>query len=334
MAEVSTMRVQLTKFLVGIVFVLFTGTIVFAQDPEGVRHFDYDKSAPIDLQILGTQKRGDVTVYDITYASPKGGVVPAYLVVPSGKGPFAAVIWGHWYWRNSEMRNRKQFLDEAVALAPTGVVSLMTDGPVARPGYVPNTTPLNEQQVAELVQQVVDMRRGLDLLVARKDVDPKRIAFVGHSYNASIGAILSGVDRRFKAFVLMAGTMSDEVDFRMGAYEEFRQKVGPEKFDAFLAKHSYTDQGKYVSHAAPAFVFLQYATKEDFMTVDRAREYEKVVSEPKRFKIYEATHALNAEARRDRLVFLAEQLKLKAMSPHVMASIPELYQPQRETDPK
>ena len=334
MAEVSTMRVQLTKFLVGIVFVLFTGTIAFAQDPEGMRHFDYDKSAPIDLKILGTQKRGDVTVYDVTYASPKGGVVPAYLVVPSGKGPFAAVIWGHWYWRNSDMRNRKQFLDEAVALAPTGVVSLMTDGPVARPGYVPNTTPLNEQQVAELVQQVVDMRRGVDLLVARQDVDPKRIAFVGHSYNASIGAILSGVDRRFKAFVLMAGTMSDEVDFRMGAYEEFRQKVGPEKFDAFLAKHSYTDQGKYVSHAAPAVVFLQYATKEDFMTVDRAREYEKVVSEPKRFKIYEATHALNAEARRDRITFLAEQLKLKPMSPQVMASIPELYQPTRETNPK
>ncbi|HEU4432975.1 MAG TPA: hypothetical protein VFR51_06230, partial [Pyrinomonadaceae bacterium] len=320
----------LIKFLVGIVFVVITATLVSAQTPEMLRHFDYDETVPIDLTVLATQKRGDVTVYDITYASPKAGVVPAYLVVPSGKGPFAAVIWGHWYWRNSEMRNRKQFLDEAVALAPTGVVSLLPDGPVARPGYVPNTTPLNEQQVAELVQAVVDMRRGVDLLLERKDVDPKRLAFVGHSYNASVGAILSGVDRRFKAFVLMAGTMSDEVDMRMGAYDEFRKKVGPEKFDAFLEKHSYTDQGKYVSHAAPAFVFLQYATKENFMTPDRAREYEKVVSKPKRFKLYEAPHALNAEARRDRIAFLAEQLKLKPLSPAVIAAIPELYQPPRE----
>jgi dienelactone hydrolase len=323
------MRVQLIKFLVGIVFVLFANSLLLAQDAEMVRHFDYDKNAPLDLKTIGTQKRGDVTVYDITYASPKGGGVPAYLVVPSGKGPFAGIIWGHWYWSNSDMRNRKQFLDEAVALAPSGVVSLLTDGPVARPGYVRNNEPLNEQQTVEMVQAVVDMRRGVDLLLARKDVDPKRLAFVGHSYNASVGAILSGVDRRFKAFVLMAGTMSDEVDFKTGAYRDFREKVGPEKFDAFVAKHSYLDQGKYVSHAAPAFVFLQYATKEDFMTPERAREYEKVVSEPKRFKIYDAPHALNAEARRDRIAFLVEQLKLKPVPEKTIAAVPDLYQPPR-----
>ena len=312
------------------IMALFMATAVSAQDPEMVRHFDYDKSAPLELKTLGTETRGEAVVHDITYASPKGGLVPAYLVVPAkGKGPFAAVIWGHWYWRNSEMRNRKQFLDEAIALAQAGVVSLLTDGPVARPGYVPDNTPLNEKQIADQVQQVVDMRRGVDLLLARKDVDPKRLAFVGHSYNAAIGAILSGVDRRFKAFVLMAGTMSDEVDARLGAYEQFRQQVGPEKFDAFVKKYSYLDQGKYVAHAAPAVVFMQYATKEDFMTADRARAYEKVVSEPKRFKLYEAPHALNAEARRDRIAFLTEQLKLKPLPAKVIDSIPELYQPPR-----
>ena len=326
------MRVQLIKFLAGIVFVVFSGSTVFSQTPEMVRHFDYDKNAPIDLKIAGTEKRGDVTVYDVTYASPKGGVVPAYLVVPSGKGPFAGVIWGHWYWRNSEMRNRKQFLDEAVAIAPSGVVSLMTDGPVARPGYVPNTTPLNEQQVTDMIQQVVDMRRGVDVLLARNDVDPKRLAFVGHSYNASIGAFLSGVDRRFKAYVLMAGGLSDEVDKKTGAYEQFRQQVGPEKFDAFIAKYAYMDQGKYVANAAPAFVFMQFATQEDFLKPERAREYEKIVSEPKRFKLYEAPHSLNAEARRDRIAFLVEQLKLKPVPASVIAAVPDLHQPPRPTN--
>ena len=305
-------------------------TAVVAQDAELVRHFDYDQSAPLELKTVGTQKRGDATVYDITYASPKGGAVPAYLVVPGkGKGPFAGVIWGHWYWSNSEMRNRQQFLDEAVALASAGVVSLLTDGPVARPGYVTDNDPLSEKRAAYRVQQVIDIRRGVDVLLARKDVDPERLAFVGHSYNASVGAIVSGVDRRFKAFVLMAGSMSDEVDLKLGGYERFRQQIGPEKFDAYMASHTYLDQGRFVAHAAPATVFLQFATKEPFLTPDHARAYEKVVSEPKRFKLYEAEHALNAEARRDRIAFLTEQLKLKPLPAKLVDSIPDLYQPPR-----
>lgn len=298
-----------------------------AQDADLVRHFDYDRRAPLGIKQIGVAHRGGATIYDITYASPKGGVVPAYVVVPKGKGPFAAIIWGHWYWDNSSMRNRRQFLDEAVVLASAGVVSLLPDGPVARPGHVTSKEPLNEQQTVDLVQAIIDMRRGVDLLLARRDVDPKRIAFVGHSYNAKVGAFLSGIDRRFEAFVLMAGPLSDEVDLKSKEYQEYRQKIGPERFDAFVAKYLWLDQGKYVAHAAPAFVFLQYASQEKFLNPDRAREYEKIVSKPKLLKIYDAPHALNAEARRDRIQFLTEQLKLKPLPAAVIASTPNLYQP-------
>ena len=93
------------------------------------------------------------------------------------------------------------------------------------------------------------------------------------------------------------------------------------------AKYYWTDQGKYVSHAAPAVVFLQYATQEKFITPERARLYAAVVSEPKRFELYDAPHALNAEARRDRIAFLTEQLKLKPLPAAEIAGIPDLYQP-------
>jgi dienelactone hydrolase len=308
-------------------FLLMGASLSFAQDAELIRHFDYDQHAPLGLKQIGVQHREHATVYDITYDSPKGGVVPAYLVVPKGGGPFAAVIWGHWYWDNSSLRNRKQFLDEAVVLAQAGVVSLLTDGPVARPGHIASKDPLDERVATDFLQQVIDMRRGVDVLLARKDVDPKRIAFVGHSYNAGVGALLSGLDRRFKCFVLMAGVMSDEITRQTKDFQDFRQKVGPEKLDALIAKYAYLDQGKYVSHATPAFVFLQYGSQEKFLNADRAVQYAAIVSEPKLLKIYDAAHALNADARRDRIQFLTEQLKLKPLSPAVVATIPELYQP-------
>jgi dienelactone hydrolase len=315
------------QLVLGIGILLIATVASPAQDAEMLKHFDYDQKAPLAIKQIGIQRRATATVYDITYASPKGGVVPAYLVVPKGHGPFAAIIWGHWYWQNSSMRNRKEFLDEAIALAPAGVVSLLTDGPIARPGHIESKDPLDERVATDFIQQVIDMRRSGDLLLARRDVDPRRIAFVGHSYNAGVGALLSGLDRRFKAFVLMAGSMSDEISQNTKEFQEFRQKVGPEKVDAFVAKYNYLDQGKYVSHAAPAVILLQYGSQEKFLNADRARQYAAIVSEPKLLKIYDAEHALNADARRDRIQFLIEQLKLKPVPASVIASIPSLYQP-------
>lgn len=306
---------------------LIAAPSLFGQDADLLRHFDYDRKASLDIQETGVEHRGSVTIHDISYASPKGGRVPAYLVVPGGNGPFAAIIWGHWYMPGSEFLNRKEFLAEAVALAPSGVVSLLTDGPIARPGHVEDKAPLSDQDATDLVQQVIDMQRAADLLLSRTDVDAKRLAYVGHSYDATVGGFLSGIDKRFKAFVLMAGTLSDQVYMKSKEYQDFRRKVGAEKFDAYQAKYAWLDPGKYVSHAAPAVVFLQYGSQEQYLNPDRDREYAAIVSEPKRFKLYDAPHALNAEARRDRVAFLAEQLSFKAPSSAVIAAIPDLPQP-------
>lgn len=308
------------------VFLLFQ-LAAAAQDAEMLRHFDYDPKAPLDIKEAGVESRGGVRVHDISYASPNGGRVPAYLVVPSGKGPFAAMIWGHWYMPGSEFLNRKEFLAEAVALAPAGVVSLLIDYPIARPGHVEDPAPLSEQLVKDRVQSIVDTRRGADLLLARPDVDARRLAYVGHSYNAATGAFLSGIDHRFKAFVLMAGALSDQVTRQFKEMQDYRKKVGPEKFDAFMTRYAWLDQGQYVSHAAPAVVFLQYATQEVFITPARAREYAAVVREPKQFKLYDAPHALNRQARLDRDAFLAEQLQLKHIPVAAIRALPDLVQP-------
>lgn len=306
---------------------LLIGSLASAQASKDSHVFDYDQKAPLHIQETSVEHRGDVAIHDLSYASPKGGRVPAYLVVPEGKGPFAAVLWGHWYWKNSEFFNRKEFLDEAVALAHAGVVSLLTTGPGARPGHVDDKDSLSDQNMADLVQQVVDMRRGGDLLLARQDVDSNRLAYVGHSYNASVGGFLSGTDKRFKAFVLMAGDLSNEVDLASEQFQKIREKIGPEKFNAFAARYARLDPGRYVSHAAPSVVFMQFATQESFLTPERVRKYAEVVSDPKRFKLYDAPHALNAEARRDRVTFLTEQLRLSLLSPELIDSIPDLPQP-------
>jgi len=310
--------------LLGLFVVSFS---VFAQRSIDSHAFDYDPKAPLDVQDVGVDFRGAVGIYDFSYASPKGGRVPAYLVLPPGKGPFAAVIWGHWCWENSEFRNRKEFLDEAVALAPSGVVSLLLDFPSARPGYVADKDPLSGQEIDNLVQQVVDIRRAADLLSARPFVDPKRLAYVGHSCDAAAGSIVSGTDKRFRAFVLMAGDPADEVLIKTPEFQEIRKQFGPEKVDAYMVRHSLVDPAHYLPHAAPAALLFQFAAQEKFLTPERAKATAALASEPKTFKLYDAPHALNAEARRDRVAFLTEQLQLRATPPEAVARVPDLPQP-------
>jgi hypothetical protein len=305
--------------------------------PSLVDHWKYDPNTPLNLKNDSLEERGGITLHQISYSAPledrapllgpNGGRVTASLVVPAGRGPFAAVIYGHWCMPGSEKKNRTEFLDEALLLARVGVISLLPDHVMVHPGFVEDKDPLSQQQIAVEVQQVVNLRRGADLLLERKDVDPIRLAYVGHSCDAAAGGYLSGIDKRFKAFVLMAGDLSNEVDRNSKGFQEFRQKVGPEKFDAFLAQYSWMDAGKYVSHAAPAAVFLQYATQEPFLTPEMAKQYYERVSEPKKLRIYQAPHALNAEATRDRVAFLSEQLSFKAPDPELVARIPALVQP-------
>jgi dienelactone hydrolase len=302
-----------------------------------LHHWDYDASAPLNIKQAGIEKRDSVTIYDISFSSPvddrsaavgpNGGIVTAYLVVPSGQGRFPAVIFGHWCMPGSEKKNRSEFLDEAIVLAHSGVISLLPDHVIVHPGFVEDTTPLNEQQIAVEVQQDVNLRRGADLLLARKDVDPRRLAYAGHSCDGSAGGFLSGIDKRFKAFVIMAGDLSFEIDKKTTSLQEYRQKVGAEKFDRFAAKYSWMDGGKYISHATPAAMFLQYATDELFLNGELAKQYFEIVSEPKKLKIYSAPHALNLEATRDRIAFLAQQLSFKPPDDKTVAAIPGLVQP-------
>src|SRR5258707_5320822 len=164
--------------------------------------FDYDAKQPLNLQDKIIAEFADGTLHDITYTSPKGGPVDAYLIIPKGKGPFAAILFGHW-----GNGTRAEFIPEAKIYAKAGAVSLIPDYPWDRPQPWHRTNDHFDKPELDRgieIQAVVDLRRGIDLLLGRPEVDQKRLAYVGHSYGAQWGSILSAIDKRMKTSVLMA----------------------------------------------------------------------------------------------------------------------------------
>ncbi len=302
--------------------------------PEGqfeslFHQFDYDRKAPLDIREEHREERGGAFITDLSYASPGGGRVPAFLVIPSGHGPFAVILFGHWMMPGSPFRNRKEFLDEALLLAHSGAASLLTDAPLVRPGFVEENQGLRAQaQNAESSrQQVIDFRRGVDLLTARRDIDPTRIAYVGHSYNAHIGGILSAVEKRIGSFVLMAGVFSDQEFVFESASPElkaFRDRTGEKALRDFFKKYAFDDPIHFVGRSAPASIFLQFGSDDKGITEAFARHYYDLFSEPKKIAFYKAGHALNSQARLDRVQRLTERLRLSPVDAEAIARVPDL----------
>lgn len=294
-----------------------------------VHRFDYDAKTPLNIEDGGVQNRDGIQVQTISYASLKGGRVPAYLVIPPGKGPFAAIIYGHWAMKGSSVRNKMEFLDEALVMARAGVVSLLIDAPFARPGFVESTDPLGPQETDVMFQEVMDVRRGVDLLLSRSDVDPKRIAFVGHSFSAQVGGVLSGVEHRIQSYVLMCGVLAvaDEVMSNDPEMTAVRQKLGDENVRNYLATYEWLDPVHYISHAAPSALFLQYAKVDGISSEGPAEHFLSIATEPKTLKLYDAFHALNAEARHDRAEWLQKQLHLKPVDFKALDKLPDIPQP-------
>lgn len=276
------------------------------------RMFDYQQNAPLDLKENGVEEKNGVRIHDISYASPKGGRVTAYLVVPSRKGKLAGIIFMH-----QRPGSRKVFLNEALQFAEAGAVSLLIDAPFSRTGeskrdFDPTVTrPEYDRDI--YIQTVIDLRRGVDLLVSRSDVDPKRIGFVGYSFGAHTGAILGAVEKRIKAYVIMSGAPSLTQFLRTStipAIVETRNSLTKEQQENYFTTLASVDPISYIGYVAPSALFLQFGKKDRYPSEEMQTLYAKAASNPKLVKTYDAGHELNEEARADRAEWLRKQIKL------------------------
>jgi dienelactone hydrolase len=239
--------------------------------------FAYDRSAPLRFVDAGVVNRHyPIKIHDVSYASPRSGRVHAYLVVPPGKGPFPAVIWAH-----GSGGTRRDLLLQATWFAARGSVQLVVDDPFERDPQLNFAS--DARQRAAIVQDVLDLRRSVDVLLSLPYVDGKRIAFVGLSLGARVGALFSGNDRRIEAFDLQSGR---------GA-----------SFGAGL------DELKAIRHAHAAF-FIQDGLHDAVVPRAELVALARAAPAPKTIRWYDAGHPLNLSADRDQLRWLAHELGL------------------------
>jgi dienelactone hydrolase len=280
---------------------------------EAATLFDYNRQQPLAItrqalttRLSANELRG-VTVQSITYASPKGGEVPALLVIPKGRGPFPGVIVQHGLPSTKE-----DFLPVGIDLARTGAVAILIDAPFNRPqhGIIRGDISGTPKDRDEQIQLIIDLRRAVDLLIARPDVDADRLAYVGISYGAAMGGLLAGVEDRIKAYVLAVGDGGLVSHFTGPNDPQPPQSLSAEDWQRWLAAMRPIEPINFIGRAAPAALLFQAGTKDELVPPEDARRYQQAASQPKEIRWYAAGHELNCTAGKDMVAWLARHIRI------------------------
>jgi dienelactone hydrolase len=277
-------------------------------DKETLALFDYDQDAPLDVEEVDVVDRDGVSIIDITYASPAGGRVPAYLYVPTGDGPHAGIVVMHGM---PGSRAGARFVAEAYARA--GAVTVAISAPWARPdGPRDEIITYTEKDRKEQIQLIQDLRRAVDLLLEEPTVDPDRLGYVGGSYGGAMGGLLAGVEHRIKAFALAVG------DGGLVAHS-----LGPEdRGDGFflLSEKRRTawrelmepiEPLRFVGLAAPSHLLFQNGKTDQAVPAPDALLYQEAGSEPKTIKWYNSGHQMTPALLGDQARWMAERLQIE-----------------------
>lgn len=274
---------------------------------EGRSLFEYDAAAPLEIEREEPPfiDNDAYLAYHLTYVSPMGGRVPAFLLVPRTDGPHPGLVMMHGLGdsKSAELPFARRF-------AAAGAVVLVIDAPFAREGRR-DEPPISftERDREEHIQLIVDLRRAVDLLSAREDVDPQRIAYHGFSYGGMVGGLLAGVEDRLAAYALIVAD-GGLVQHYTGPDDEDGplSDLTPADRERWLALMEPLESLYFVGHAAPAPLLMQSAREDELVPASDAERFHAAASEPKTVIWYDSGHALPAEAECDTVNWLAEHL--------------------------
>jgi uncharacterized protein len=268
---------------------------------ELVKAFRYDERAPVAVDVISNVDEGGLRIQTFEFEIDAGVKCSAELIEPDCGGKYPGVVWlgsGDKDWESY-----------ATEFSKLGAVSILPDSWCGKASLVDA-----QPYYSDRVQMVINVRRAVSILSVRKDVDPHRIAFVGHSGGTILGADAVAVDKRFKAAVFEVGLegftyhiCTSPYPFAVASRKELKDQLL-----SWVSALAPLDAILYVGHEAPTVLLFQSARLDEAIAPSDAQAFFDAASEPKQLKWYDAGHKMDVPAvTKDRIDFLKKELGIK-----------------------
>lgn len=276
--------------------------------------YEYDRALSLNSEVSLIKETDMYRVYKVYYDSVNAVRVPALLIIPvRDSPPYPCIVFLHGYGGRKE---------DALALASfasrAGYAVFSIDAVYHGEREVPGKalySPDFEDSIRGIRQTIIDLRRGVDFLEIRSEIDNSRIGYVGGSMGGILGAIFIGVEDRIKAAILIVpgGNMSlmiresehpaippirkriEELGLTYGDVQRMMNPVEPLNF---------------IGRFSPKPVQFHIGRFDKIVPAEAGRQLADKAGEPKQVYWYDAGHSLPLDLVAIRaLSFLNENLK-------------------------
>jgi len=241
-------------------------------------HYEYDKK-PLNSKIIEITETDAWTREKITFTGEGGEQAIAYLYLPKNYPRPLQVL--HYVPPGDVVRGLRSLPDSIEMFvtpfikAGRAVFAVVLKGYVQRP--FPNGYALPDNSTVEFRKQMVnwitDLRRGVDYLETRDDLNKDKIGFLGISNGANVGLVLTAIETRYKTLVFESAGL--EKDFRTRIAE-----TSPIKFASQIKTQKLVINGRY---------------DETFPLNTDAKPLFKLLREPKKIVLYDGGHIPTVE---------------------------------------
>jgi len=281
----------LTSIRGGLCSTYASGGLMSQQDL--LKYYEYEQSLHLNASEEVLVRESGYKVLKVYFDSVNGERVPGLLSLPEKEAKVPCVVFPHGYGGNKD-----DILAGAGLIANEGYAVISIDaeyhGERREEGkelYSPNVT----DSVRGIIQTVIDLRRAVDYLETRPEIDPEKIGYAGGSMGGILGAIFIGVEPRIKAAALIVagGNMSlmvqESQHFTMPAIKEFLQRENM-SYDELQELLDPIDPINFIGNFSPRPVVFHLGKYDTVVPAEAGRQLFEMAGEPKQIYWYDTGH--------------------------------------------
>lgn len=246
------------------------------------QYYEYDRAIPLKDTLLPQPDNTEYPLYHITYKSVHDKKVTGLLSLPkSGTSPFPVIILMHGLGDHKNVDyiayGNELFLKHGYAVLR---IDLSNHGERKNGVYDFDLTGKYKYWTRNVITQTVfDLRRAVDFIETRPDLDAERIGYYGISLGGITGTIFCGVDKRIKVpIIALAGGQMNLLYKKEALLQEAKDFV------------SIVEPLNYVEQIAPRPLLMLNAKNDEIVPPIMSKLLFRAAYEPKEIIWYDAKH--------------------------------------------